>query len=195
MSGQLVEHQANLRRVGVAPLQRLQLGRELRVATPFGDGHGALSSQWLECDKEVHCATAFVLVIHPCRVPRHRWQRVTDVIEQLIGFLVEAHHRNMRIIGLRVGVQHVFHPPDEVRAYLGDTPALNLPRFEVTFFNVRRTVSSLIVSTTPNVTNRSASNCIVHVARPSGAAEQVSAIKIAVSCAVSFGACLGRGFS
>ena len=51
-----------------------------------------------------------------------------DMVKELVGLFIEANHRLLRIVRERVGIENLFHAPDKVRAYLGDTPTLNLPR-------------------------------------------------------------------
>jgi len=55
------------------------------------------------------------------------------VIEQLGGLFVKADDWIQRIVRLSIRVEHGFNAPDEVSAYLGGTPTLNLPRFERVF--------------------------------------------------------------
>jgi hypothetical protein len=71
---------------------------------------------------------------------------VLSITHQLTSTLVKAQHRLSWFVGFGVQVQHILHPPDECGFYLWDAPLLVLPRLELVFFNVRRTVSSLIRS-------------------------------------------------
>ena len=57
-----------------------------------------------------------------------------DMVKELVGLFIEANHRLLRIVGERVSIENLFHAPDKVCAYLGDTPTLDLPRFEFVFF-------------------------------------------------------------
>ena len=92
-----------------------------------------------------------------------------------------------------VNLQHVLHGADELSIALRrDAPALLQPRLELVFFSVWRTVSAQILSTISHSTSRSASNCSVQRARPSGGWEQAKAINWASSWPSSF---LGRRFS
>jgi len=67
---------------------------------------------------------------------------------------------------------------DELCILLGwNAPALPEPGFQLVFFIVRRTASYEMSSTTPNATNRSASNRKVQRDRPSGGSLHASVIK------------------
>ncbi|WP_346417609.1 hypothetical protein [Deinococcus sp. LM3] len=121
MRRQLIQHQHDPVRCRVPHVQRLELCRELGVASPFRDRHGALTHQRFKSHEEIHCASA---CIHDRPVPgiRHGWQRIAHVIEHLVGLLIEADHRPTGIVGQGVRIQYGFHPPHEVCAYLSDTP-------------------------------------------------------------------------
>lgn len=117
-------------------------------------------------------------------------QRLAHVRQQLLGTFFKADARHLGIGGPGIQIQDVFHAPDELASYRGNTPLLLLPGFEDIFFSVRRTVSSEISSTMPTCTNRSATKCIVHFTWPLGVL-QARAFSYASCFSASF--CLTPG--
>src|SRR5262249_29250247 len=126
------------------------------------------------------------------RFARVRCLGLPHFADQLIGALVETHHRKARVIGLGVEIQDLLHPPDKFATDRRDTPLLFQPGFNCVFFRVRPTVSSEIASTIPTSTNRSASNCSVHRLRPLGGRLQAVAMRNASSFPCSFACPPGR---
>src|SRR5947199_3089133 len=95
--------------------------------------------------------------------------RLTHLPEELLSQLGNADHREQRVVGPKVRLDHVFHPPDELGVGLGrDAPRLDDPGLDVVFFSAWRTVSVLIDSANPSTTSSSASSCNVQWQRPSG---------------------------
>src|SRR5262249_8619401 len=89
--------------------------------------------------------------------------------------LVEADHRPERVVGQKVRLDHIFHPPDELRVGLGrDAPGLDDPRLDVVFLRAWRTVSGLILLTWPSTTSSSANSPKVQRQWPSGGSLQAS---------------------
>src|SRR5207237_6414776 len=89
--------------------------------------------------------------------------------EQLFAGFVETAHGIRRVVGQKVRLDHVFHPPDIVGIDLGrDAPSFNDPGLNVVFFNACRTVSVLTALTKPSTTSSSASSCKVQRQRPWG---------------------------
>ncbi len=70
-------------------------------------------------------------------------KRLSHLGQQLAGPLVEAHYWSVRIVGLLVEVQDLFHPPHELLGVvLGwDHPLLDQVRLEFVFLSAFLTVS------------------------------------------------------
>jgi hypothetical protein len=149
----------------------------------------------LEKQKHVAGAVPHVFVIHPLGAARFHRQGLPTIRQQLIRPFVHTDHWPLGIIGFGVQVEHIFHPPEELRGDLSDAPLLLLPGLEIVFFNTRRTVSSEMDSTTPSSTSRSAKSCIVQCSRPSGGALQARATRKASCLPSSLGCAPGRGRS
>src|SRR5262249_58517069 len=82
------------------------------------------------------------------------------------------------VLGTVVDLQHVLHRRDERGVRLRrDAPLLPLPRLDLVFLSVRRTVSSETASTTSSSTSLSASSRMVQQARPSRGGEQARTMK------------------
>src|SRR3712207_326292 len=97
---------------------------------------------------------------------------------QLAGPLIEADHRLLRIVGLLVEVQDLFHAPHESSVVLGrDHPLLDQVRLEFVFLSVLRTVSCETFSTMLSSTALSASSLKLQRLRPRGGSEQAKAIR------------------
>jgi hypothetical protein len=80
-------------------------------------------------------ALALVLVVLPGRFPRLNQLRLAHLPEELLARLVEADHREQRVVGPKVRQDHVFHPPDELGVGLGrQAPGLDDPGLDVVFF-------------------------------------------------------------
>src|SRR5215207_10431152 len=86
----------------------------------------------------------------------------------------------IRIVGLLVEVQDLFHPPHELGVVLGwDHPLLDQVRLEAGFLSVLRTVSCETFSTIPSSTALSAKSLKLQRLRPRGGSEQAKAIRCA----------------
>src|SRR5262249_31723754 len=95
--------------------------------------------------------------------------------EQLLAGFVEADHRIPRVVGQQVGLDHVFHAPDELGIGVRrDTPGRDDPGLAGVFFSACRTASTLTRSTRPSTTRSSAKSCKVQWQRPSGGSLQAS---------------------
>ena len=91
-----------------------------------------------------------------------------------------TNHGSLRIVGLLVEVQDLFHPPHELGVLLGwDNPLLDQVRLEFVFLSVLRTVSCESFSTMPSSTALSASSLKDQRLRPRGGSEQARAIRCA----------------
>src|SRR5262249_18615538 len=118
-------------------------------------------------------ALALVLVVHlkATAPPARR----SPFPEQLLAGFVEADHRIPRVVGQQVGLDHVFHAPDELGIGVRrDTPGRDDPGLAGVFFSACRTASTLTRSTRPSTTRSSAKSCKVQWQRPSGGSLQAS---------------------
>src|SRR4051794_12857085 len=196
---EVVEHDADPLRVGKVHLdERLHLMREIDLRPLLGHLHMPPAARRVVrrvMEKEINHPVALVFVVVAFHLTRAHRQRVADLGHQLLGGLVEADPRPLRVGGFAIEVEHRFHPIDELRTHFRQTPAPLLPRLECVCFKSRRTVSSETASTSPNSTNRSASSCMVQQRRPSGGALQVSATRKASCLPSSLRLAPGRGFS
>src|SRR5215468_992213 len=91
--------------------------------------------------KEIPRPVPLIGVIVPRRHARASWQGAAGVRDQLLTRLIKDDGRPLRIVGLSVEVQELFHPGDKVRADRRDAPLLMLPRLKVVFLSTWRTVS------------------------------------------------------
>ena len=113
--------------------------------------------------------------------------REAFLAQQLLAELVEADQRALRVEWPVIDFEHISHRGDEVRVAFGrDAPALLQPRFNLIFFNLVRTASWEIESTTSSSTSLSASRCSVQRRHPSGASEQARAVSLASTSPVIF---------
>ena len=106
--------------------------------------------------------------------------RRARVDDQLLRGFVEAHERALRIVRSLIDFQDVFHGGDKRRVGVGrNHPLLLAVRLENVFFSVRPIVLSLARSTICSSTTFSSSRRRLHLAKPSGTGESVSAISFA----------------
>src|SRR5438876_4181027 len=125
-------------------------------------------------------AIAFVFVIVTRWLSRFGGDRRARVDDQLLRGFVEAHERALRIVRSLIDFQDVFHGGDKRRVGVGrNHPLLLAMRLENVFFSVRPIVLSLARSTMCSSTTFSSSRRRLHLAKPSGTGESVSAISLA----------------
>ena len=73
--------------------------------------------------------------------------------------IIHAHDGTIRVVGLLIQIQNLLHVRHELGISLRrDHPVLDLPPGHLVFFSVRRIVSWLTDSTTPNSTTRRANS-------------------------------------
>src|SRR5438552_3838100 len=131
--------------------------------------HVPPASQGLTHHELIADAFPFILIVHACWVAWPGPLRRPHLTKQLFAGFVETDHRITRIIGQLVCLDDIFHAPDEVGIGMRwDTPRFDDPWLNIVFFNACRTVSVLIVSTSPKTTSSSASSCKVQWHRPWG---------------------------
>jgi hypothetical protein len=137
--------------------------------------------QWREQHKQVCRAVALIFVIDTLRLSLFHRQRRPRLGDQLLGGLVQADERHLGIVRLGVDVQHFFHRRYEcATCFRRDNPLLFTVRLQRVFLSARPIVLSLARSTMPSSTTLSSSKRSVQRARPSGGAEQASAVSRAV---------------
>src|SRR5258707_428900 len=131
--------------------------------------------------KHIAGAIALILMVLSTRVPRLHWNGSAGVLEQLDILLIKTNHGTLRVIRQMIQSQDAFHLCQEHARYLSDTPAFDLPGFNLFFFRVKRTVSGAICSITPSSIRRWASSSRVQRARPLGGSLHANAVRCA-SC-------------
>ena len=93
------------------------------------------------------------LIVRPCwRAWQGHWDSHTSPKEEqlLTGFIKQAQGYARMIRRIRSICRHIFHTPDKVNIDMRrDTPRFNDTQFDISFFNACRTVSMLMVSTSP----------------------------------------------
>ncbi len=140
-------------------------------------------------DEDRAGAVADVLAVFFLVMPGLGVDRVANLLQQLVGLLVHAHHRPARIMGSGVDGQDVFHPSGELGIGMRwDRPALLQMRTKFRFFSTRPMVEW-------SRSGRSASEGDVplqQAQRPArvacGGLEQASAISRASTAPVTIGA-------
>lgn len=126
--------------------------------------HNPFAGQRFKGNKQIHHATAAVLVIFPFHTSWFCWDAL--FLNQLLVCFIQADYRAQRVVRLLVYIQNILHPRYKFRPRLGDTPFLLLPRLKFVFFSVSITAVSEILSTTPSRTSSSAISCSVHRSPP-----------------------------
>lgn len=142
MRVQIVHHQRDLLRSPVLPGDSLQKRRPVGLGFSFRDPDAALASQRFDRHEDVAHAAALVFVIVARGHPATDRQRQPCFANQLPRRFVHADHGAPGIVRPLVHVEHLFHLGDKVASVLGrNDPLLLFPRFQLVFFNTRRTVS------------------------------------------------------
>lgn len=140
-------------------------------------------------------AVALVFAVRARGLPRLCGQGSAHFRHQLLGTFVKAHDGVRAVVGRFIEIEHIFHASDQFRAHLGNTPLLLLPRLEVVFLSIRRTVSWLIESVNPHSTAFPANSRSVLRTWPAGGALQATAIRCASCLPSILRAGPGRGLS
>src|SRR5436190_19212318 len=99
--------------------------------------------------KEIAGAVPFVFIIIAFHLVRLGRDRCSCFLNQLLTGLVEVDFRTLRVVGLGVEVEEVFHLRDKLGTDAGQTPLFVLPRLEFVFLSSWRTVSWDSVSANP----------------------------------------------
>src|SRR5665648_155263 len=130
-----------------------------------------------EHHEQIGCAVSFIFVVDALRASRLHRDRRARLADQLLGGLVQTDQGNIWIVRLGVNGQHVLHVRYERAIGLRwDDPLFLAVRLKCIFFKTRPIVLSLARSTMPNSTTLSSRSRSVQRARPSGGAEQASAV-------------------
>ena len=155
---EVVAHQGDLLAFGVASFQQAgDLQRPVHLRAP-GPGRRLPPTRQRFAEQEDRGrAGPFVLVVDtPGTLLRGRHRRA-GFLDQLHRLRVHAHDGTIRIVGFLIQIQDLFHVRHELGIGLRrDHPVLDFPLRHAVFFSVRRMVSWLIDSTTPNSTTRRA---------------------------------------
>src|SRR3954452_9250270 len=178
---EIILHQHDFRRVG--KMRVGQIPEHVGIidgGVAVGDFDLPPAFQRREHHEQIGDAIAFVFVIVTRWLSRFGGDRRARLDDQLLGGFVEAHERALWIVRSLIDFQDVFHGGDKRRVGIGrNHPSLLAMRFENVFFNVRPIVLSLARSTMCSSTTFSSSRRRLHLAKPSGAGERVSAINFA----------------
>src|SRR5215212_1022218 len=137
--------------------------------------------QRLEQQKEVAGPFALVFVVNSFNLSWFGLNCWTCLADQLVGAFIKTYHRILSHVLFCIQVEDVLHMTDKLSADARQAPFGYKPGLEVVFFSVRRTVSSLRLSSSVSATSLSASSCMVQRARPCGGVEQAVATRSA-SC-------------
>src|SRR5271157_2583336 len=181
MRVKVVLHQYDLFRGCVMHVN--QLANDMRIIQrrpALRDLHMSLTGQRLEHHKHIRGAVPLVLIVGRRRASRSGWNRQSGLFDELLRCLVKTHHRPLRVERTVIHLQHILHRAYKLCVFLRwNHPLAMKPRLDFVFFSRKRTVSSLIESTTSNCTSLSASSCSVQRARPSGGSLQANATNLA----------------
>src|SRR3712207_3214215 len=183
---QVIHHEYDSLRRRVAHVhQVLDLLRPVDLRPLVRHRHPPLPVQGLAEQKQVDDALSFILIIHTLDVAGGGWQGRTRVAQQLLAHLVHADLRIARVVGSRIDVEDILHPPDELGIGLRwDAPVPLQPRLKLVVLSTRRMVWYETSSTISSSTSLSARSRSDQRAKPSGGVLQATAIKRA-SCAPS----------
>jgi hypothetical protein len=159
------------------------------------DLHMAPATEGLNAHEQVAGPLPAIFIVVPKRLAGADRQCLAGLADHVVEFFIKTDQRILPVIRLGRQVEDVFHPPHELGTNRGNAPSFPQPRFERVFLRVRRTVSSVMASTTWTATSLSAHNCVVQHCRPSGGVLQVRAIRKAACCPSSLRWPPGRGRS
>src|SRR5215208_5756915 len=153
-------------------------GSELQLSAVLGHSHFSSALEGFEGQEHVGHTPSLILKVATLWLAGLAGKRLSHLGQQLAGSLVEAHYGSLRIVGLFVEVQDLFHPPHELGVVLGwDHPLLDEVRLEFVFLSAFLTVSWEMDSTIPSSTALSARSLKDQRLRPRGASEQAKAIR------------------
>src|SRR5438445_1175514 len=121
-------------------------------------------------------SVALIFMVFENRVAGRGWQWRTDLPGQLLAAFIQADQGPGWIRLSGIDFEHLLHRGHELGVGFGSNhPLLFLPRLELIFFSVWRTVSWLISPTISSSTKRSANNLSVQRSHPTGGPPQLSA--------------------
>src|SRR5215207_6932136 len=132
-------------------------GSELQLSALLGHSHFSSALERFEGQEHVGHTPSLILKVDTLWLAGLACKRLSHLGQQLAGPLVEADYGSLRIVGLLVEVQDLFHAPHELGVVLRwDHPLLDQVRLEFVFLSVLRTVSCETFSTMPSSTALSA---------------------------------------
>src|SRR5258708_5810081 len=180
MGVEIIQHEINAIGIRVEGINQIthSIG-EIPFGALAGDEGMAFTGFRFSKHEQVTSAVTLIFVVFPTGMPRTDRQGDTGMLEQLKTLLIETNHGVQWVIGLMIQTQHAFHSRQKHGSYVGDAPAFDLPRLNLFFFRMSRTVSGAICSITPSSTSRWASNSSVQRARPSGGSVHANAVRCA----------------
>ena len=110
--------------------------------------------QWFDGQQETADAMPFILGVLFFRLSRLHRQRGEPVANELTRSFINADHRLLGIIRLRIQIEQVFQAHEVFPRHMGDAPLPMLPGFQVVFLSRRLTVVCDMESTTSSSTRR-----------------------------------------
>ena len=142
MGVEVIQHHSDLLCFGVSFInQPPHLMGEVNHGAAFGHVHVPPARQGLAEQEQVAGPITFIFIVKSPWSSRLGRDRKSLLGYQLLGGLVETDNGALRVVGLPIKVQHIFHARHKLGAYLRDAPFLLLPRFEFVFFSTWRIVS------------------------------------------------------
>src|SRR6266536_2727223 len=145
---QIIENQSHLGRRGIFVVQQvLEAVGEISFGSCFFDESVAPASLWLKHQECATCAITRKFGIFARRTTWLCWFGRLEVPNQLAGTLIKTDNGICFVGRLHIQIEEIFHPPDKLSTYLGNTPLFFEPGLKFVFFRTRRMVSSEISST------------------------------------------------
>lgn len=155
MGVEIVQDDINTGRFRVQDIDQIPHGiGEILFGAAACDEGMALARFGFGKDEHIPRAVPLVFVVFTPGMTRADGNGRTGLLEQLQRLLIETNHGAMRVIQLMIQRQDVLHFRQEHRGDLGDTPTSHLPRLNLFFFRISRTVSGAICSTSPSAISR-----------------------------------------
>src|ERR687889_378005 len=113
-------------------------GGELQLSAVLGHSHFSSALEGFEGQEYVGHTPSLILKVDTLWLTGFACKRLSHLGQQLAWPLVETHYGSVRIVGLLVKVQDLFHPPHELLGVvLGwDHPLLDQMRLEFVFLSV-----------------------------------------------------------
>src|SRR5271157_588043 len=103
-------------------------------ATPE-DTHHAPATERFDGHHHTTGAVASIFIVLFQWRPWTHGERDHHIADELTWAFIKANLRKVRIIGLFIEIEEIFHTGQELTIYLRKAPLMFLPRLEVVFFN------------------------------------------------------------